>query len=236
MATVSQIMTDLKKKGSAQTRKIYSRHGAPENLFGVSAADMKVIAKKIKGDQNLALALYETGNSDAMYVAGMVADGAQMTKKQLDDWAKQASWYFLSEYAVPSVACQSKFACSLAKKWMKSKQENIASAGWSTYAGTVGVLPDEELDLDEVESLLGKVVKEIDNSSNRVRYTMNGFVISVGTYVKPLLKKAKAAAKKIGKIEVEMGETSCKVPLATDYIAKNEKMGRIGKKRKTTKC
>ena len=65
---------------------------------------------------------------------------------------------------------------------------------------------------------------------------MNGFVIAVGTYVKPLLKQAKATAKKIGKVDVQMGETSCKVPLATEYIAKVEKMGRVGKKRKTMKC
>ena len=65
---------------------------------------------------------------------------------------------------------------------------------------------------------------------------MNGFVISVGTYVKPLLKDAKATAKKIGKVEVDMGDTSCKVPLATDYIAKVEKAKKTGKKRKTVKC
>ncbi len=59
---------------------------------------------------------------------------------------------------------------------------------------------------------------------------MNGFVISVGGYVKPLLKEAKAAAQEIGKVEVDMGETECKVPLATEYIAKMEKAGRIGKK------
>ena len=65
---------------------------------------------------------------------------------------------------------------------------------------------------------------------------MNGFVISVGTYVKPLLKKAKAAAKKLGKATVNMGDTACKVPEATVYIKKVEDAGRVGKKRKTTKC
>ena len=71
---------------------------------------------------------------------------------------------------------------------------------------------------------------------NRVRYQMNSFIISVGSYVKPLLAKAKAAAKKVGPVEVDMGDTACKTPLATDYIAKIEKMGRVGNKRKTLKC
>ncbi len=65
---------------------------------------------------------------------------------------------------------------------------------------------------------------------------MNGFVISVGSYVKPLSKQAKTVAKKIGKVNVDLGGTSCKVPLATEYIEKVQKSGRAFKKRKTIKC
>jgi hypothetical protein len=65
---------------------------------------------------------------------------------------------------------------------------------------------------------------------------MNAFVIAVGTYVKPLLKQAKAAAKKIGAVSVDMGDTACKVPLASAYIERVEAVGRVGKKRKTIKC
>jgi hypothetical protein len=54
--------------------------------------------------------------------------------------------------------------------------------------------------------------------------------------VKPLLKQAKAAAQKIGTVSVDMGDTDCKVPLATSYIAKIESAGRYGKKRKTIRC
>jgi len=37
-------------------------------------------------------------------------------------------------------------------------------------------------------------------------------------------------------VSVEMGETACKVPLATEYIAKIEAAGKLGKKRKTMRC
>ena len=233
---VSQVMTELKKKGSAQSVKIYRRHGAPENMFGVKVSDLKPIVKKIKGDQSLAFELYATGNSDAMYLAGLVADGSQMSKKQLDDWAKDASWYMISEYTVPWVACDSKHARDLALKWMKSKKPDIASTGWATYSWLLSLREDSELDLKEIKGLLKQVEKEIENAPGRVRYTMNGFVISAGSYVKPLLKESKATARKIGKIEVDMGETSCKVPLATEYIAKIENKKRVGKKRTAARC
>jgi 3-methyladenine DNA glycosylase AlkD len=238
MATVASILAELKKKGSAQTRKIYARHGmVTDNMFGVSVADLKVIAKTIKGQQALASELYKTGNMDAMYLAGMVADGSKMTPKELTAWAEgAANLQMIAEYTVPWVTVENAQARDLATEWIKSKKEHVASSGWCTYSGLVGTKPDDSLDLVEIEGLLGTVVKGIKNAQNRVRYTMNGFVIAVGTYVKPLSKQAKAAARQIGTISVEMGETACKVPVATAYIEKIEAAGRAGQKRKTIRC
>lgn len=236
MKSVAAVMKELKKKGNPQRVKVYGAHGAPENIYGVSVADLKIIAKAIKGHQDLALDLYETGNADAMYLAGIVADGSQMTKKTLDAWARKATWQLVSEYSVPGVATESKHALALGKKWISARKESVASSGWNTLSGVVTVTPDDELDLAEVEGLLDLIETEIDGAPNRVRYTMNGFVIAVGCYVKPLNKRAKATAKKLGKVEVAMHGTSCKVPLATDYIKKVETAGRLGKKRKTIKC
>lgn len=236
MKTVSQVMSALKRKGNEQTRKTLLRHGAPEDLFGVKIGDLKVIAKQIKGNHELACELYETGHVDAMYLAGLVADGSQMGKQQLNAWAKSAPWHMISEYTVPGVTVESSHARSLAVKWIKSKSEHIATSGWTTYAGILATTPDDELDFEEIEELLKLVESSIDEATDRVRYTMNGFVISVGGYVKPLNKKAKATAKRIGKVEVDMGDTACKVPSAVEYIEKMEKSARAFKKRKTIKC
>ena len=229
-------MAALKKKGSAQTRKTFARHGVACDVFGVKVADLKVIAKQIKGNQELACELYETGNVDAMYLAGIVADGKQMNKRLLNAWAKNAPWQMIAEYTVPGVAVESGHGRDLAMKWIKSKSESIASTGWCTYSGVLATVPDDELDLAEIKDLLKQIEKTIHQTSDRIRYTMNGFVISVGGYVKPLSKAAKATAKKIGKVEVDMGDTACKVPLATEYITKMESAGRAFKKRKTIKC
>jgi 3-methyladenine DNA glycosylase AlkD len=236
MNTVDQVMAELKKKADAKTRATLLRHGAPSGILGVKIADLKTIARKIKGNQSLACELYQTGVADAMYLAGIVADGSQMSKQQLDSWAKGATWHMLSQYTVPGVAAESHHARELATKWIKSKQELIASSGWNTYAGILATRPDEELDLVEVEQLLNHIADQIDDAPNEVRYTMNSFVIAVGSYVKPLLKQAKRVAKAIGAVSVDMGDTACQVPLASAYIEKIESAGRIGKKRKTIKC
>ncbi len=108
MPTAASITSELKKKGSAQTQKTYARHGmAPEHTFGVSIAGLKRIAKTIKGQQSLACELYDTGKMEAMYLAALVADGKQMTAKQLDRWAEKASGLrMIAEYTVPWVTVE----------------------------------------------------------------------------------------------------------------------------------
>jgi len=230
------VMAELKELGNPQTVKIFRNHGADGDMFGVKVGDLKKVLRKIKGDQQLAMELWDTNNSDAMYLAALVADGGQMTKKQLDAWAKSAWWHMLSEWSVPFVAAEHKDAFGLAKKWMKSRKASIASTGWCTYSQAISVRPDDELDLDEIKELLKYVEQNIANAPNKVRYCMNNFVIAAGSFVKPVLRQAKATAKRIGKVEVDMGNTSCKVPIATESIAKVESLGRVGRKRKSTKC
>jgi 3-methyladenine DNA glycosylase AlkD len=78
------IMTELKSKGNEKTRALYGRHGMEiDRLLGVSMADLKTIAKTIKGQQALAMELYATHIMEAMYLAGMVAHGAKMTRAEL---------------------------------------------------------------------------------------------------------------------------------------------------------
>jgi 3-methyladenine DNA glycosylase AlkD len=234
--TKDEVMTQLAKYGSESTKKTLMKHGAREPFFGVKVQDLKVLQKKIKKDYILALELFDTGNSDAMYLAALIADETKMTKNDLNNWAKKAYWSMLSEYAVAWVTSESKPGFELALEWIDSKDERIASTGWATLSSLVGIKPDAELDLKLLEKLIGRVEKEIKAAPNRVRYTMNVFLISAGSYVVPLTTKARQAAKKIGVVMVDMGGTACKVPDAAAYIDKVESKRGLGKKRKEARC
>lgn len=234
--TVDEVMVELEAMGNEQTKKVLMKHGAKEPFFGVKVGDMKKIVKKVKKDNDLSLALFDTGNSDAMYLAGLIADETKITKEQLQDWAEKAYWYYLSEYAVSAVTAESPYGHELAMEWIESDEERIASAGWATLAGMASIKADEELDIEELDELLECISKTIKYVPNRVRYTMNGFVIAVGTYVKDLTDRAIEVGKKNGKVEVEMGGTACKVPSAPEYINKVITRGTVGKKRKIARC
>ena len=140
MSTLAAVMAELKKKGSEQTRKTYERHDpGTKNMFGVKVADLKVIVKKIKGQQALACELFATGNYDAMYLAGLVANGKEMTARQLDEWVEGASrMRIIAEYSVPFVTVENPDARKIALRWMKSKQRADCSGGLGHLCGSAG--------------------------------------------------------------------------------------------------
>lgn len=232
----ASILEELAALGSEQIKKIFLRHGAREPFFGVKVGDLQKIVKREKKNHALALELYATGNSDAMYLAGLLADEKKVTVDELQRWVREAYWYMISEHTVPWVAADSQHGLSLALQWIESDQENIAAAGWSTLSSLAGVRPDAELDLPLWHGLLDRVAATLHRAPNRVRHTMNGFVIAAGSFVPPLTEHALQVAHSLGVVHVDMGGTSCKVPAAAEYIEKAKTSGRWGRKKKMARC
>jgi 3-methyladenine DNA glycosylase AlkD len=234
MMTVAEIMTELQSHGSESIKKILLKHGIKEPFFGVKIEYLKVIQRKVKTDYRLSLDLYATGNADAMYLAGLIAADEQMTKTDLNTWVKQAVSNNISEYTVPWVAAEGRYGFELALEWIDSPEEHVAAAGWSTLNNLIALKPDYLLDLKALQKLLLRVAKTIHTAPNRVRNSMNSFIIAAGSYINLLTDDAIAAAKDIGEVTVDMNGTSCKVPDAVSYINKNISKGM--KKKKTVKC
>ncbi len=203
--TAKEIVDELRKLGSESIKKVLRNHGVKEPFFGVKIGDMKKIQKRIKKDYQLALDLYDTGNYDAMYLAGLIADDAKMTKKDLSHWVKMANGGALASATVPWVAAGSKHGSEIALEWIESKKENVAVAGWATLSSLVALKHDDDLDLAGLKRLLQRVQETIHQQPDAVRHAMNGFLIALGTYVQGLSDLAAQAAAKVGQVSVEHG-------------------------------
>jgi 3-methyladenine DNA glycosylase AlkD len=234
--TAAEILQELKPLGTESIKKVLLKHGVQEPLLGVKVEELKKFQKRIKKDYQLALDLYDTGVYDAMYLAGLIADDRKMTRRDLRHWVDNTTCNALCGFTVAWVAAESLHGWDLALEWIESKRENLAVTGWATLSSLVAIKEDADLDLAKLKRLLLRVQKTLPGEPDRVRHAMNGFVIAVGTYVQPLTDLALQTAKNIGEVSVDMGDTSCKVPYAPEYIEKARKKGVLGKKRKTAKC
>ncbi len=234
--SVQQLVQQLQALGLDTYRNTLMKHGAQEPIFGVKIEAMKKLMKPYKGDLDFACALYDTGIYDAQYMAGLLADGKRMSKAQLQHWIETANCNAIRCYSVAWVATESPFAVELINEWGSSSREDIAATGWATLISYISVTPDTELDLAWLSSLLAYVQASIHQQPNEVRSGMNSFVIALGSFVAPLSEAAMQAGEAIGMVSVDVGDTSCKVPFAPDYIRKVAARGSIGKKRKEVKC
>jgi 3-methyladenine DNA glycosylase AlkD len=235
--TAKEILAELQPLGSESCKKMLMKnHGVKEPCFGVKIGDLKKIHARIKKDYGLAIDLYDTGNYDAMYLAGLIADDARMTEKDLQNWVEKANGGALSGYTVPWVAAGSPHGWKMALKWIESAKSHIAEAGWSTLASLVALKDDSSLDLPKLKLLIERVQKTIGQAPDADRYAMNRFLIAMGCYVKSLTETAIEAGEKIGPITADLGCNDCGIPFAPDYIRKAQKKNAIGKKRKTVKC
>jgi 3-methyladenine DNA glycosylase AlkD len=235
--TAKQILEELKPLGRESYKRVLSNnHGIKEPFFGVPISELKKFQKRIKKDYQLALDLYDTGNYDAMYLAGLIADDARMTRDDLQHWAEKAYARVLSGATVPWVAAESPHGREMALKWIDSAKALVAAAGWATLGSLVSIKDDAQLDLPELKRLMQRAQKSIHQAPDAVRSSMNAFLIAVGSYVQPLTEFALEIGEKIGPVTAELGDNDCRIPFAPDYIRKVEKRGTIGKKRKTAKC
>lgn len=229
-------MTELEALGTEQTKKTYKNHGVVEPLFGVTLRDMKPLAKKIKKDHALSMALYATGNYDAATLAGIIAEPDKMTMEDFERWMETATCQMTADYVVAVTLAETDFAQTLAARWIDSKDDRHRSAGWNCYCWLLGVRPDDQFDREKLNEMLQRVVREIHGQSNWVKYAMNNFIITVGISYLPLHEEAMKAALKIGAVSVDHGKTNCKTPLAADYIRKAANKQRLGFKRRNVRC
>jgi 3-methyladenine DNA glycosylase AlkD len=234
--TAKEILREIEPLGSPGYKKVLFNHGAKEPCFGVKIEELKKIQKRIKKDYRLALDLYDTGVYDAMYLAGLIADDPKMTREDLERWVEKSDNGAVSGSTVPWVAAGSPHGMELALEWIESPKDFVAGAGWVTLSSLVAIKDDSELDVAELKRLLKRVERTIHKAPDIVRYQMNGFVISVGAYVRDLTAMAIEVGEKIGPVHADLGNNQCQVPFSPDYIRKVEKRGAIGKKRKSAKC
>lgn len=231
-----EIMRELESLGNERSKKYYEGQGAREPLFGVTTGALKPIAKKIKKNQPLAEELYATGNYDAMYLAGMIADPKNMTPADFDRWIEKAYFHMISDYIVAVTLAETDFAQEVADKFIASGNELVMSAGWSCYEWLIGSRKDTEFSRSKLLSMLETVEKCIHAQPNRTRYAMNGFVIAVGISFIPLHEEAMRTAERIGEVSVSLGKRACSVPNAYESIKRETAKGRLGFKRKNVRC
>ncbi|MBX3403912.1 MAG: DNA alkylation repair protein [Phycisphaeraceae bacterium] len=222
-------LKELERRGDAGIRKDLARHGVKGKTFGLSAANLNALAKKIGKDHALALELWKTGNHDARVLATRIADPVQINAATVDRWAREADNHVITEavaeIAAKAAAIGAGVKVADAKRWSDSPDEWISTLGWNM----LGLISDMgKLAERDAMAALDRIERGIQTAKNRTRHAMNHALIRIGNGLGALRERALVAAEKIGKVEVDHGKTGGATPDAADAIRKG-KTGAAGK-------
>jgi 3-methyladenine DNA glycosylase AlkD len=214
---LAAVMGLLEAAGSEQTRKTYARHGAKGPMFGVKFGDLFKLMRRIDVDHPLARELWATGNVDARNLAMKIADPREITPAELDRWALENELRMCNLY-VATLAAESPHGRSTLRRWLGASDERLLAAGW-TLLGRLSDL-DESFPEEELLRRVAELERSIRSASNEVRSDMNRALISIGGRSPALRRAVTAAAKRIGAVSVDHGDTACKTPDAVEALEK----------------
>ena len=218
-ALCGETLAQLEELGTPQNRKVYPRHGVKGPLFGVSYANLRKLAKRLAPDSRLAVELWSSGNHDARVLATMVDDPYRVTDRTLRERLADIDNYVLAD-ALASLVGRSSLRDELAGDWTADPADEWAgTVGWSLVAAQA-LEVGSSLSDEYFTERLSYIERNIAVASNRVRHSMNGALIAIGCRNQEMRTAAEEAADRIGKVEVDHGQTSCKTPDAIPYLAR----------------
>jgi 3-methyladenine DNA glycosylase AlkD len=214
---LTETLETLEEMGTEQNRKVYRRHGVGGKFYGVSFANLEALRKRIKTDHTLAQQLWETGNHDARVLATMIADPKQLGQAQIDAWAGSLENHIQTD-ALAKLLNRTSLAPQLVELWVDSPDEWKGRLGWHLLAQLA--MSDNALPDSYFEPYLAQIEAEIHTRKNRTREGMNYALMAIGIRNDTLEVQAVATAQRIGKVEIDHGDTNCKTPDAIPYIQK----------------
>jgi 3-methyladenine DNA glycosylase AlkD len=223
---VEQILNHLNELADPRAVTIWSRmYASPEPYLGVNLTRLKGLAKEIKRNHPLALALWATAVHDAKLLATMIEDPKKVTEEQIDQQMMQVHTADLCDKYCSNVVAKTPLLLPKIKQWAEHSGEMYKRGG---YMLIYTLARSDTLTEDEFFApYLAAIQAEIAGERNWVREAMNYALIAIGGRTAQLNQAATAVARQIGPIEVDYGDTSCKAPDALASLAKHQRLEQI---------
>jgi 3-methyladenine DNA glycosylase AlkD len=219
--TVKDALKELNARGDEKVRKLNAKSGAGDNQFGVSLGDIRVLAKQIKTNHELALSLWDNGNVDAQFLATLLIQPKKLSAQEMDRMVRSVAFSRVADWLISYVVRQHPDKEALRRDWMAADDRWAARAGWDLTAERVAKSPDG---LD-VPALLDRIEAEMADARPEVQWTMNNTLATIGIHFPKLRKRAIAIGEKLGIYRdwpVSKGCTSPFAPIWINYMVSRQ--------------
>jgi 3-methyladenine DNA glycosylase AlkD len=136
--TLKEALARLEALGNEKMRAQNIKHGAGNSQFGVRLGDIRNLAKEIKTNHELAIALWETGNIDARLLAILIIKPKNLSADEMERMVRSANFAQLADWFNSYVAKNHPEKETLREGWMVADDPWAARAGWSLTSERIG--------------------------------------------------------------------------------------------------
>ncbi len=211
---LNETLKQLKALGNAKVRAQNAKSGAGENQFGVSLGEIRVLAKKIRTNHELALSLWETGNIDAQFLATLLIQPKKLSAEEMDRMVRSVNFVRVADWLIAYVVRQHPDKEALRQDWMVDDDRWAARAAWDLTSERVAKSPDG---LD-IPALLTRIEAEMADADPEVQWTMNNTLATIGIHFPRHRKRAIAIGEKLGIYRDYPVSKGCTSPFAPIWI------------------
>ncbi len=220
--TLEETLAQLKALGNEKMRVHNKKHGAGDNQFGVRHGDIRKLAKEIKPDHELAVALWESGNIDARLLAILLIKPKKLSVEEMDRMVRSANFVPVADWLNAYVVTNHPDKELLRQKWMADEDPWAARAGWSLTSERIAKSP-EGLDLS---AILDRLETEMPDAAPEVQWTMNNCLAGIGIHFPKHRERAITTGEALGIYRDYPVSKGCTSPFAPIWI--NEMVRRHG--------
>jgi 3-methyladenine DNA glycosylase AlkD len=213
--TLKETLAQLKSLGDEKRRAHNTKSGAGDNQFGVPMGDIRKLAAKIKTNDKLASALWDTGNIDAQLLAILLFKPDKLSRDEMDRMVRSANFAGVADWLNSYVVKNHPDKEALRQAWMEDDDRWAARAGWNLTSERIARSPDG-LDLP---ALLDRIESEMGNAPPEVQWTMNFCLAGIGVNFSRHRKRAIAIGEKLGIYRDYPVSKGCTSPFAPIWIS-----------------
>ena len=149
-----------------------------DRAYGVSVTTLRGVAKRLGRDHALSQALWATGVHEARMLAALVEDPAQVTRTQMDRWARDFDSWDVCDGCCYGLFDRTPFAWEKTEQWSGRAAEYMKRGAFALIAGLS--VHDKSAPDDRFLAMLPLIRREAGDDRNYVKKAVNWALRQIG--------------------------------------------------------
>jgi 3-methyladenine DNA glycosylase AlkD len=224
---VSAVMEQLAALGNEARKKHMAKRGAGENLFGVPLGSLRAQAEKLGRDHELALSLWETGNTDAMMLSAMMLDPLKLEKERAERMVERVKYIDLLDELVFDAIAEAPYASELREAWIDSEDDVMGRVGWSLV---VSDILGKKFKPEALSRYVNLVEQGLRDAPTLKQESMNRALCEIGIRYEAFTDRCLEIGERLGVYKDQKVPKGCTSAYAPNWIAAGIKRRKPSKK------